>query len=242
MPHDNSLPRGEGTPTWAVGLPGLDFSWALANAGDSAPDLVHEGLARARRGTVHAVVGEIEGTRIASTQRLHAAHQHHAAGIAGKDPHDPPRRAVTGDHPEQADVAESGGEMAVLGVVGEGDARSPDAIDPALQHGRHGKPPVRETEDKAVHLLQGLDVALDRMMVVVVAHVGPPLLDRHHRVEAFAIEVGGDHPMPVLLQGPDDGAKEGVVITLGERMTMNDLDQHDAYNAGARGVVASGLE
>jgi hypothetical protein len=46
--------------------------------------------------------------------------------------------------------------------------------------------------------------------------------------------------MSVLFQRLHDGAKQGVVVALGQRMAMDDLNQHDANNAGAAALVPVG--
>ena len=87
---------------------------------------------------------------------------------------------------------------------------------------------MREAEDDTVDALQRLGVPGDGGRVVAIAHVAPPLGLGHRRLEALAIEVRRHHLMAVRLQRLDDHAEQGVIVALGQRMGMDDLNAHGA--------------
>src|SRR6201987_4005154 len=63
---------------------------------------------------------------------------------------------------------------------------------------------------------------------VVIARriVAAALVCAHRGIELFAIEAGGDHLMAVIFECRDNRVEQRMIVTLRQRMAVNDLDQH----------------
>jgi hypothetical protein len=113
-----------------------------------------------------------------------------------------------------------------LGVA-IGPAVVPDAIDPALQHGRQRPPPDRKDEGERIVPGDARLLLQDRGAIAfpAVVPIGLVGLD-HHGVEALAMQVGDFHLMAGGAQPVGEGVEYGAAERLAPWMAENGQDLH----------------
>src|SRR5438034_1181613 len=78
-------------------------------------------------------------------------------------------------------------------IVPERGSRRPDAVEIALEHGRHRKPPMRKAKDDPVRPPQLLCEARYRLLGIGSLIIAAPLRLGHGRRKTLAVEIGRNH-------------------------------------------------
>ena len=117
------------------------------------------------------------------------------------------------------------------GLIGvpmlEGEARRPDAVEPALEHGRHGEPPGGKDQHQAIGGGEpGLvveNVGAGHWRTVVVG----ALLGGEGRGKAFSVEIEQIDGHAACFERGDGHASKARAETVGEWMGEDDEGAHD---------------
>src|SRR5262249_5313143 len=138
-------------------------------------------------------------------QPREATHQHPSPRVPHVEEHEPSWRIVGRYDHEGADVRESTlNRAAAVRRIVEGDTGEPYAIEPSFEDGRHPVPPRWETQDECFRRAQAFHIRFDSSQIAAHLIVRLPFGERHHRIEAFCMEVKIVDVMTTRLETKND--------------------------------------